>query len=118
MLPLFVAHEQEAARRLPQEVVDYYAAGSGEETAVAEASAAWERFRLRPRVLRDVSTLDLTTTLLGAPLVCPIGVAPMAFQRLAHPDAEPGTARAVGTIGGLMVLSTRSSTSIEEVAAA
>ena len=107
-----------AADALPEGVAYYYASGSGDEETLGEAEAAWRSFRLRPRPLRDVSTVDLSTRLLGASLASPLGVAPSAFHRLAHPDAEAATARATGDAGGLFVLSTRSSLPLEDVAAA
>jgi 4-hydroxymandelate oxidase len=113
-------HEQlDAARaRLEPAVYDYYAAGSGEETTLGEAEAAWRSYRLRPRVLRDVSSVDLGTELLGTRVESPFVVAPMAFHALAHPDGECETFAGAGKAGVLSVLSTRSSRRIEDVAMA
>lgn len=114
-----LADQQELARGcLPQDVYDYYAAGSGDEIAVGEAEAAWLDFRFRPRVLRDVSTVDLGVELVGATLKSPLGVAPMAFHRLAHPDGEVETVRGAGAAGALTVISTRASRTLEDIAAA
>ncbi|RJK97920.1 alpha-hydroxy acid oxidase [Vallicoccus soli] len=116
---LAVLEEQLAAaqRSLPAPVYEYYAAGAGEETTLAESARAWSAFRLRPRPLRDVSAVDLTTTLLGAPLEAPLLVAPMAFHRLAHEEAEAATARGTREAGGLMVVSTRASLAVEDIGA-
>jgi len=73
---------------------------------------------LRPRVLVDVSEVTTATAVLGTPVSMPLLVAPAAFQRLAHPDAEPGMARAAAAAGTLMCLSTMATATPEEVAAA
>ncbi len=116
---LNLLHEQlDAARgRLEPAVFDYYAAGSGEETTLGEAEAAWRAYRLRPRVLHDVTTVDISAELLGARMASPFLVAPMAFHGLAHPDGECETFAGAGKAGALAVLSTRSSRRIEDVAA-
>jgi 4-hydroxymandelate oxidase len=110
--------EQLARERLPAPVYDYYAGGAGDELTVAENRRAFDRRVLLPRMLVDVSRRDLRLTLLGAELAAPILVAPMAFQRLAHPDGELGTARAAGSLGLLLTASTFATHSLEEIAAA
>ncbi|WP_369132379.1 alpha-hydroxy acid oxidase [Modestobacter sp. I12A-02662] len=117
---LTLLHEQlDAARdRLEPAVYDYYAAGSGEETTLGEAEAAWRAYRLRPRVLHDVSAVDIGTELLGARIESPFLVAPMAFHALAHPDAECATVAGAGAAGSLAVVSTRASRLLEDIAAA
>lgn len=97
---------------------DYVAGGAWDEQSLGEAEAAWRRRRLRPRVLVDVSHVDPAATMAGAPASLPIGIAPMAAHGLAHPDAEIATARAAASAGIPFTLSTMSSRSIEEVAAA
>jgi 4-hydroxymandelate oxidase len=115
---LTVDEFEEAARgRLPRMVFDYYAGGAGEEWTVAENRRAFERWVLRPRVLVDVSDVDLRTTVLGQEVAFPILLAPTALQRMAHRYGELATARAAASIGALMVLSTVSTASLEEVAA-
>jgi 4-hydroxymandelate oxidase len=103
---------------LRPEVWEYYEAGSGDEVTLGEAEAAWRDFRLRPRVLRDVSGVDVGTSLLGTPLRSPFVVAPMAFHGLATPDGECATVRGAGDAGCLTVVSTRASRPLEDVAAA
>ncbi|MFY0572813.1 alpha-hydroxy acid oxidase [Archangium lansingense] len=117
MLP-YEALEALARERLPSAVFDYIAGGSGDEATLADNTAAWARLRLRPRVLRDVSSVDTSTELLGAPLSSPILVAPTAFHSLVHPDAELATARGTREAGSLLVLSSRSSRRLEDVASA
>ena len=118
MLSLLADQLEEARRRLEPAVYDYYAAGSGEEVTAGEAEDAWRAFRLRPRVLRDVSVVDVGVELLGDRSASPFVVAPMAFHALAHPDGECATFAGSSAAGALGVLSTRSSRRIEDVAAA
>jgi len=109
--------EAEARERLPQMVFDYFAGGSGDEWTLRENRRAFERWMLRPRLLVDVSEIDLRTTVLGEEVPFPILLAPTALQKLAHPDGELATARAAAGLDAVMVLSTISSVSMEEVAA-
>ena len=104
-----------AARLLSPEVFDYLDAGAGDEVARAEACDAWRRYRLRPRVLTDVTEVDTSVELLGTRLTTPVLVAPMAFHALAHPEGERATARGVAAAGSLLTVSTRSSTELEHV---
>jgi 4-hydroxymandelate oxidase len=108
--------EAAARDRLAPEVWDYLAGGSGAETTLAANVTAFDRLLLRPRVLVDVSRCDPSTELLGAGLPAPIGVAPMAYHRLAHPDGEVATAAAAG--GLLFVVSIFASRRLAEIAAA
>jgi len=109
----------EAAARalLPPAVADYYAGGAESEITLREATAAWRTWRLRPRVLSGVAEVDLATSLLGTEVATPIGVAPWAYQVMAHPDAERGTARGAAAAGALMTVSTSASTGLDDVAA-
>jgi 4-hydroxymandelate oxidase len=109
--------EARARGRLPAPVYDYYAGGAESETTLAEATGAWRSWRLRPRVLRGVSTVQLGTELLGSPIRTPIGVAPWAYQAMAHPDGELATARGTAAAGALMTVSTSATHTLEEVAA-
>ena len=117
--PITVADYEPMARAIIEPSAwDYYAGGAGDEVSLAENRRAWDRLRLRPRVLVDVATRDLRTTALGASLAHPIIVAPMAAHDLAHADAEAATARGAAAAGALLTLSTISSLPMEEVAAA
>ena len=118
MHPTLAAQLSRARALLPPEVVGYYAGGSGDEVSLGEASDAWAALRLRPHVLRDVSAVSTATTLLGTPLATPVLVGPTAAHGLAHPGAEAETARGTAASGSLLVLSTRSSRPLEEVAPA
>ena len=117
MHPVLAAQQERAHALLPPEVHSYYAGGAGEQTTLGEAQAAWRSLRLRPHVLRDVSAVDTTTTLLGTVLDAPVLVGPTAAHGLAHPDGERTTALGTAAAGGLLVLSTRSSLPLEQVPA-
>jgi 4-hydroxymandelate oxidase len=108
--------EAQARAALPSDVADYYAGGAGSETTLVEATDAWRSWRLRPRVLRGGGAVDLRTSLLGTDVATPIGVAPWAYQALAHPAGESGTARGAAAAGALMTVSTSASTSLDDVA--
>jgi 4-hydroxymandelate oxidase len=97
---------------------DYYAGGAGNERTVAANCAAFDEILIRPRVLVDVSRIDLQTSVLGQALAIPVMLAPTAFNRLADPDGELAAARAATACGTVMVVSTISTCSLEEIAAA
>lgn len=111
------ALEAQACELMPRDVFDYYAGGADAEITLAEAPAAWRAWRLRPRVLRGTSAVRLATTVLGAEVSTPIGVAPWAYQAMAHPDGERATARGAAAAGALMTVSTSASASLADVAA-
>jgi len=118
-MPITVAEYEPLARaRLEVGAWDYQAGGAGDEHSLADNLASWARVRLRPRVLVDVATRDLTTSAFGLDLPHPIVIAPTAAHRLSHPDAELATARGAAAAGALNTLSTIASVSLEEVAAA
>ncbi|MFW6192427.1 MAG: alpha-hydroxy acid oxidase, partial [Gemmatimonadota bacterium] len=108
-------YEEAAAGRLDPLARDYYASGARDEITVKENRRAFERLRLRYRVLRDVSERKMGVELLGEELAFPVLVAPTAFQRLACDDGEIATVRAAGAVGTTMMLSTLSTTSMERV---
>ncbi|MEX2323531.1 MAG: alpha-hydroxy acid oxidase [Acidimicrobiia bacterium] len=112
------ALEARAREVLDPMAYDYYASGADDEITVHDNRAAWQRVRLLPRVLRDVSQLSTETTVLGTPMAAPILIAPMAAQRLAHADGEVGMARAAAATGTVMVVSTMATATVEDVAAA
>lgn len=109
-------YEQLAKTHLSKMALDYYSSGAWDEITLRDNRAAFERIKLRPRMLVDVSHINLKTTILGQPLEFPLLIAPMAFQCLAHPDGEIATAMAAASSGVGMVLSTLSTTSLETVA--
>jgi 4-hydroxymandelate oxidase len=99
-------------------VYDYYAGGSGSERTLRASVHAWRRHWLLPRVLRDVSAVDTSLRLPGAPetvAATPVAVAPTGFQGLASPEGELATVRGAAAAGALMVVSSRSSRRIEDI---
>lgn len=111
-------YEAAAERVLPPFAWDFYSGGAGDERTVADNRDAFRRIKLRPRILNDVSSRDLGTSLFGQPVALPVLLAPTTCQRLAHPDAELATARAAGASGAIAVCSTFTYHPIEEIAAA
>ena len=95
---------------------DYYAGGADDEVTLADNEAAWQRLRLRPKVLRDVGGVDPSTTVLGERVAAPLLVAPTAYHRMAHDEGEAATARGVAAAGTVMCVSTLATVSLEEVA--
>jgi len=109
-------YEQLAAERLDPGAHGYYAGGAGDEVTLRDNVAAYERWQLRPRVLVDVAACTTATTVLGHEVSMPLLVAPVAYQRVAHPDGEVAMARAALGAGTLMCLSTMATATPEEVA--
>jgi 4-hydroxymandelate oxidase len=103
---------------MERDVYDYVAGGSWDELSLAENEAAWRRRTLRPRVLVGGTTVSTATTMLGEPIGMPVAIAPVAAQGTVHPDGEVATAQAAARAGIPFILSTFSTRSIEEVAAA
>jgi 4-hydroxymandelate oxidase len=116
-IPVIARLRADAWSGLPAEVADYVDAGAGAEVTAGEAVAAWDRYRFLPHVLRDVSVVDTSVELLGTRLRQPILGAPTAYQRMVHPGGEAEMARGVAGAGGLLVVSTRSTVRLEDVAA-
>ncbi|BAF22190.1 peroxisomal (S)-2-hydroxy-acid oxidase GLO4 isoform X1 [Oryza sativa Japonica Group] len=116
-LPVNVREYQELAKKaLPKMAYDYINGGAEDEHTLRENIAAYTRIILRPRVLVDVSKIDMSTTLLGYTMRSPIIVAPTGGHKLAHPEGEKATARAAASCNAIMVLSFSSSCKIEDVA--
>ncbi len=107
-----------AKSRMEPTAWDYYASGADDELTLRDNRDAFARLRLYYRVLVNVSRRDLSTSVLGAPVSMPILVAPTAAHGLAHPEGEIATARAAGAAGTALILSTLSTTPVEEVALA
>jgi isopentenyl diphosphate isomerase/L-lactate dehydrogenase-like FMN-dependent dehydrogenase len=110
--------EEQAQAVLPAPAYIYVAGGAGAEDTVRANRDAFRRWRIVPRLLRDVSRRDLSIDLLGRRLPAPILVAPVGVQAMLHPDAELAVARAARPLGVPVVLSTVSSTPLEAVAEA
>lgn len=110
--------ERLAAENLERGPWDYFAGGAGDEITLRENVAAWGHWRLRPRVLNDVREVSTAAAVLGKPVDLPVLVAPVAYQRMAHPEAESGMAAGAAAASTVMCLSTLSTTRPAEVAAA
>lgn len=110
--------EEMARERVSSPAYDYVAGGSGDERTLAANRAAYRRWRLVHRVLRDVSDRDPSTTVLGTPVDFPALVAPTAFHKLMHEEGEAATARGTAEAGTLFVASTLATTSLETIAEA
>ncbi len=117
--PINVAdYERLATEAMHAGPLGYFAGGAWDEVTLRENVDAWRRWRLRPRMLVDVGEVSTATELLGTEVSMPIVIAPVAFQRMAHPDGEPGMARAAADAGALMTLSTIATARPSEVAQA
>ena len=111
-------YEEAARRLLTRAAYDYYAGGAEDELTLRWNRAAFRRYMLRPRVLVDVAQVDTAIELLGERLALPVLLAPAAFQRLAHAEGELATARAARNAGSLIVASTLSNYTIEDICGA
>ncbi len=105
-----------ARRRLSQMAYDYVRSGGGDEITMRENRLAFERLRLSPSVLVDVSRIDTRVSLFGTELEHPILLAPIAYHRLYHPEGELATARGASAAGAAFVISSFTTTSIAEIA--
>jgi isopentenyl diphosphate isomerase/L-lactate dehydrogenase-like FMN-dependent dehydrogenase len=111
-------YERLAEEKLEPGTFGYFAGGAGDERTLRDNIEAYSRWHLRPRVLVDVEGTTTLTEVLGVPVSMPLLVAPVAFQRMAHPDGELATARAADAAGTIMILSTLATSTPAEVAAA
>ena len=107
-----------ARARMTEASYTYVAGAAGSGAAAVANREAYRRWVFRPRVLVDVSRIDLATTVLGRSIALPIMFAPSALHRMAHPDGELGTARAAEALGTIMVVSTSASMTIEDIGSA
>lgn len=117
--PLTLADYADLARqRLDPRVWDFVTGGAGDERTVAANTVAFDRVRLRPRVLSGVTQPVLSTRILGRTWAAPVGVAPVSYHTLAHPDGEVATAAATGAAGVPLVVSTFAGRTFHDIAAA
>jgi isopentenyl diphosphate isomerase/L-lactate dehydrogenase-like FMN-dependent dehydrogenase len=108
-------YERLAEEQLDEASFGYFAGGAGDEHAVRANVEAFNAWRLRPRVLVDVGEVTTATTVLGAQLAMPIIAAPVAYQRMAHPEGELAVARGAAAAGTLMCLSSFATASPADV---
>lgn len=95
---------------------DFISGGSMDLQTLGENKATYDRYKLRPRVMVDVTSVDTTTTCLGSNVAFPLGISPSANHGMAHPDAELGTSRAAAKKGVNMILSSWTNSSPKDVA--
>jgi L-lactate dehydrogenase (cytochrome) len=118
-LPLLAAELEERARELlSPEAFGYVAGGAGAELTMRANLSAFERWEIMPRMLRDVSRRDLSTSVLGTAMPAPILLAPVGVQSIVHPQAELAVGQAAAASGLPFILSTASSYTMEDVAGA
>ncbi|MBX7266321.1 aminotransferase class I/II-fold pyridoxal phosphate-dependent enzyme [Micromonospora sp. Llam7] len=106
-----------ARAKLPPDVWDFVEGGAGHERTLAANRDAFGRIRLRPRVLTGVSTVDPGVTVLRRRWAAPVGIAPMAYHTLIHPDGELASARAACARGLPLVVSTMAGRAFDEIRA-
>ena len=97
-------------------IFEWVRAGAGDEQSTTDNVRAFRRWRMRPRVLVDVSEVRLATTLQGTDVGVPLIVAPMALQRVLHPDGEIETARAAAAAGAVFIVAVNATVAVEEIA--
>lgn len=111
--------EKEAKKQIREDIWEYYRGGANFEQTLKLNISAFDEIRLRPRFFcRDLTNRNLSTKVSGINVDFPIGIAPTAMQRMAHPLGEIGTAKACQLMNTIYIMSTLSTTSIEEVALA
>jgi isopentenyl diphosphate isomerase/L-lactate dehydrogenase-like FMN-dependent dehydrogenase len=111
-------YERLAEEKLDPNALAYFAGGAGDEMTLRENVASFGRLTLRPRVLVDVTKISTGTTVLGTEIALPVLVAPVAMQRMAHPDGELATARAAADAGTIMCVSSGATARPADVVAA
>lgn len=107
--------EKRALGRMDKQTRDYYNEGADSGVTLLDNIMAYQMYRIRPRIMRDVSSIDSSVVVFGHRSSAPFGIAPAAMQKLAHPDGELATARACARRGIVMGLSSFSTTTIEDV---
>ncbi|CAO1326559.1 unnamed protein product [Diamesa hyperborea] len=111
-------YERQAHELLPKNSLDYYKSGAGDELTLKWNRSSFAKFRIRPRFLRDVTVRDPSCIVLNSRLSFPCGISPTAMQKMAHPDGELANARAAANANVLFIMSTLSTTKMEDIAAA
>ncbi|XP_006816418.2 2-Hydroxyacid oxidase 2-like [Saccoglossus kowalevskii] len=109
-------YEKYAKDHMEQKLLGYFIEGTDAEITLKENSTAFSRLKILPRVLKDVSNVDLSTSILGQHLDFPVCIAPSAFHKLVSPGGELDTANAANAMGTCMVLSNVTTTTLEKVA--
>ena len=109
--------EAVATRRVPKKAWAYYYSAADDLFSKHINTAAYRQILLRPRIFVDITSCDVSTTLLGYKVGLPLYVAPAAMARLAHPDGEAGIAKGISRFGGLQIVSHNASMTPEQIVA-
>jgi (S)-2-hydroxy-acid oxidase len=104
-----------ASAKLPTSAREFYNSGSTDQITIAENNSAYSKYRVRPRVLVDVSKCDPSTTCLGKRVAFPLGISPAGLQAMAHPDGELATVRACARRGINMGISSFANYTVKEI---
>ena len=107
--------EKLAEEKMTKMAFEYVASGAADEFTVRWNRQAFDALKINPRVLNDVSKLDMTVTLLGQKLAYPILIAPTAFHKIMHPEGELATAKGAGKAKATYVVSSFTTTPFEEI---
>ena len=107
--------EQRFTKKLPKAIEGYYSSGARDEVSLKRNRSVFNDYELLPKILRDVSKIDLNTSVLGIDIDAPIMLAPVAMQQMAHEEGEAGTALAAKKFNTIMTHSTISNKSINEI---
>jgi L-lactate dehydrogenase (cytochrome) len=106
-----------ARRRAPKAVFEYVDGAAEREVALRRSTQAFDDVVLHPHVMKDVTTVDASTTVLGQSLPFPVILGPTGFTRMMHTEGEPAVARAAARAGVPYTLSTMGTTSVEKLPA-
>ncbi|KAF8862386.1 FMN-dependent dehydrogenase [Acephala macrosclerotiorum] len=109
--------KEAASKKLPKMYAEYFNEGAMDLITLHDNEEAYNRYKIRPRILMNVSNIDTSTTIFGTKVSFPLGFAPAAMHRLAHPDGEVATSRAAAKNGIAMGLSSWSTSTMEDVIA-
>jgi 4-hydroxymandelate oxidase len=111
-------YEALARERIPRMAYEYISGAAADEITLRWNRESFDRIRLRPKILVDVSKLDTRLTLFGQELPFPILLAPTSYHRLIHPEGEIATVKGAGAAGATLVASMLATSTIEEMAKA
>jgi len=104
-----------AHKHLPKMIYEYYAHGANNNETIEQNLKSYLKYRIRPRVMRDVSQVDTSVEIFGHVLPIPVGIAPVAMQKMAHISGEVGMAKGATEAGTLMIVSSFSTTNLEDI---
>ncbi|KAK5937451.1 hypothetical protein PMZ80_010458 [Knufia obscura] len=107
--------KDEAAKKVPIEYTQYFNEGAGDMITLQDNEDAFKRYKLRPRIMKNVDGCDMSSSIFGQQVKAPFGFAPSAAHKLAHPQGELATSRAAAANDIPMCLSSWATTSLEDV---